>query len=209
MEAGVRVHTSAYENRLAKAEAAASARKLSWVALKSDLSNWLCYTSRRSRRITPNDAAPVGRNLYNDELMAYVCSAVAIVSFGALGLTYKLSDRLGCDKAQVNLALFLSAGAAALIWAAATGGLAALGRAAALGVAMGSISFCNITAFRQAAAKGRISTSWTVINLSLVIPVAASVFIWSEVPAPRHYLGFALILAAIALLGMDLERARE
>jgi drug/metabolite transporter (DMT)-like permease len=134
---------------------------------------------------------------------------LAIVVFGVLGLSYKLSDKLNCDQQQVNLFMFLSAGIAMLGWGLVTHRMGLAWQAVALGCAMGLICFTSVVAFRKAAAIGRLSTSWTVINLALIVPVMASIFIWKEHPEPKHWAGLGLTLLAIILLGIDIGRAGE
>ncbi len=141
--------------------------------------------------------------------MGYIYSIVAAVAFAMLGITYKLSDRRKCDGAQVNFFLLASAAVIVLVFAVTTGIRTLPRNAIALGVVDGILIFFGIYLFRRAVALGRISTSWTIINLGLVIPVLASVFLWHEIPHARHYAGFALTIVAIALLGIDAGRSGE
>ena len=141
--------------------------------------------------------------------MGYIYSIVAMTAYAVLGLSYKVSDRMKCDQSQVNFFLFLFAAGIVLIWGLVRGVTAAPGAAVILGLVDGVIVFASVLVFRRAAALGRISTSWTILNLSLVIPVIASVTFWHEVPSPRHYAGFALTLVAVGFLGMDAGREGE
>ena len=143
------------------------------------------------------------------QAIGYVYLFVSVVAFSGLGVTYKLADRLDCSKRQVNLFLYLAGGVVILLWGLQTGGLAAVPPAVAIGAAIGVASFFSVVTFRQAVALGRISTSWAALHLSLVIPVLASIVFWREMPEPRHYLGFLLTIAAIALLGIDIGRTRK
>jgi len=141
--------------------------------------------------------------------MPYLCMILAVIAFAVLGVTYKLSDRLACHKQQVNFFMFLTASVAVLAWGVLTRQLLLSERAVILGLVMGLICCGSVVAFRHAAALGRISTSWTVINLALVLPVLASILVWGEMPSPKHCVGLALTLAAIVLLGIDIGRAQE
>jgi len=141
--------------------------------------------------------------------VGYIYSIVAMTAYAVLGLSYKVSDRMKCDQSQVNFFLFLFAAGIVLIWGLVRGVTAAPGAAVILGLVDGVIVFASVLVFRRAAALGRISTSWTILNLSLVIPVIASVTFWHEVPSPRHYAGFALTLVAVGFLGMDAGREGE
>ena len=141
--------------------------------------------------------------------MGVFYAILAIVVFGVLGISYKLSDKLNCDQQQVNLFMFLSAGIATLVWGLLTHRMELAWQAVALGCVMGLICYISVVAFRKAAALGRISTSWTVINLALIVPVMASIFIWNEQPEPKHWAGLSLTLLAVVLLGIDIGRAGE
>lgn len=141
--------------------------------------------------------------------MGYVYAIVSTISFAVLATTYKLSDRLDCNKRQVNFFLFLTGAVIVFFVAHNYRVLVLLPSALGLGGILGAIGFINIMSFREAAARGRLSTSWPLISMSLVIPILASIFIWHETPTLRHYVGFVLILFAILLLVIDIKKASE
>ncbi len=141
--------------------------------------------------------------------MGYFYSILAAVAFAVLGVTYKLSDRLKCSQAQTNFFLFWSAATIVLVWGVVAGIRSLPIGAVSLGLVDGLLLFAAIVVFRKAVTLGRITTSWTIINLALIIPVIASLAFWGEAPSMRHYTGFAFTLAAIVLLGIDAGRAGE
>ncbi len=47
---------------------------------------------------------------------------------------------------------------------------------------------------------GKISTSWIVLNLAVLIPILASIFIWKEIPDIKKILGICLIPISFLLL---------
>lgn len=141
--------------------------------------------------------------------MALVYTVLAMVTFGGLGITYKIADRLKCDKPQTNFFLYFSAAVIQLIYTMVSGKLVLKPTTLAIGAVAGVISLICVVALRKAIAKGRISTSWTIINLSMIVPVIASVFIWKEIPMPRDYAGIAFTVIAITLLGVDIGRSGE
>lgn len=141
--------------------------------------------------------------------MGYFYAAVSAAALTILGISYKLSDRAGCDQRQVNF-FFLSFGAViAAAWAIVSRSLVWKPAAVCLGGGMGLAVFTAVVTFRGAAHKGRIAVSWTILNLSLVFPVAASILVWHEVPTAKHWIGLALTLGAIVLLGADMARSGE
>lgn len=48
---------------------------------------------------------------------------------------------------------------------------------------------------------GVLAVSWTVIGLSIVFPVVASILLWHERPTPKQWVGLALIPIAFACFG--------
>lgn len=81
--------------------------------------------------------------------------------------------------------------------------------AIACGAGMGLAAVVAVVIFREACAKGKLSTSWTILQLSLVIPALASVIFWHEMPTPRRWAGLGLVLVAIVLLGVDMGRKEQ
>lgn len=141
--------------------------------------------------------------------MGYLLAITSAVAFAVLGMSYKLSDKYGCDKKQVNFLLFFVGGLVLLVWASLNGKMVPQHNAMPYGILLGVLNVIAVIAFREVMAKGRISISWTVVNLALVIPVVASILIWKEAPHARHFIGMALIVAAIVLIGVDMGRSKE
>lgn len=141
--------------------------------------------------------------------MGYFYAAVSAAALTLLGVSYKLSDRMGCDQRQVNFFFLFFGAVMAAGWGIISRSLAWKPSAVFLGAGMGLAVFIAVVAFRAAAHKGRIAVSWTILNLSLVLPVAASILVWHEIPSPKHWIGLALTLGAIVLLGTDMARAGE
>ena len=50
---------------------------------------------------------------------------------------------------------------------------------------------------------GKVSTSWTILGLSLVIPTMASIIFWGERLTFTKGLGFVLVCISIILIGKD------
>jgi len=141
--------------------------------------------------------------------MGYVCLAIVVTCFSVLGISYKLSDRLDCDKRRTNFYLFLAGAVVLVPWLIVEGALPIRVEAIVFGLVYGAAQFLNVVCFREATARGRISTSWAVIQMALVIPVLGSILIWKEIPSTRHCLGLAAVVAAIVFLGADMGRSAE
>lgn len=132
-----------------------------------------------------------------------------MVAFAGFGITYKITEHLNCDKPQTNFFIYFSAAVITLIWVAASGRFVPTPNIIAIGAGSGLISFLVIIIVRKAVSKGRVSMAWTIVNLSLIVPVIVSAFIWKEIPQAKDYAGIALTIIAIALLGVDIGRSGE
>jgi uncharacterized membrane protein len=141
--------------------------------------------------------------------MGVIYLVISILAFGVLGVSYKLSGRLKCNSRQVNLSFFLISLVVMLVWVCASRNLVLVKPAIVLGSAMGLAAVIAVAVFREACAKGKLSTSWTILQLSLVVPALASVLYWHEMPSLRRWMGLGLVLVAIVLLGVDMGRKEE
>lgn len=137
--------------------------------------------------------------------MGYVYLLLAVACSALLGITYKLTDKYKCDKPLVNFFLFFTAGVVAAILLPFAKAPVTSEFTAGLAIALGLLGFINVSVFRYAVGKGKISTSWTIANLSLIIPVAASILFWHEIPTVKHLLGLLLVIGAILLIGKDIQ----
>jgi len=69
-----------------------------------------------------------------------------------------------------------------------------------LALAGGITIFISRLALLTALKYGKISSSWTAVNLSLVIPILASMIFWKEIPNLRQTIGLLMVPLAIILL---------
>lgn len=133
-----------------------------------------------------------------------------------IALILKVNERRGGDRILIAGANYLIASAIslALLWgkaggfAAASGGagwhVALPGRATlALGGVAGIIYVLGFLLLMAGIARLPLAVPVTVARLSVVLPVAVSIFLWRESPGLFQWLGIALGLAAIILFGMS------
>jgi len=141
--------------------------------------------------------------------LGYIYLLLAVACSAMLGVTYKLTDRHKCDKPLVNFFLFFTAAVVAGIMLPFAHSRVTSAFTAGLAVALGLFGFINVSVFRYAVGKGKISTSWTIANLSLIIPVAASIIFWHEIPTIKHLLGLLMVIGAILLIGKDIRSVEK
>jgi drug/metabolite transporter (DMT)-like permease len=71
-----------------------------------------------------------------------------------------------------------------------------------MGVLTGADYVISFLVLMAAIGKGPLALPVTVMRLSVVVPVVASIFLWNETPGFMRYGGIALGLAAIVFFGM-------
>ena len=134
---------------------------------------------------------------------------VALVSFAVLGVSYKIGERKKCDTRQVNFFLFFTAAVILCIWMLAGHTSWASPKLLGMGVFMAVMAVGCMTAFRASITKGRVSTTWTITSLSLIIPTIGAILFFNEKPTMFHMVGFVLIFLSIIFLGIDIARSGE
>lgn len=131
--------------------------------------------------------------------MLYLIATTLFMSLYAL--LYKVSSHRGCSPIGVNLILYLSAMVITAAYLFLTCSFTFNLKAALLGCANGVFMFVAVLAFFIVAIHGDLSTSWTIINLSIVIPIGASILLWKEIPNPYQIAGILLVIPSLMLFG--------
>ena len=126
--------------------------------------------------------------------------ALVLFFFTAAAMLYKAANQAGCRQvgtiAIERAAVLLFMGLYIIFFDSLhitprLTGLAAIG---------GTAIFFSRWALLLALITGKVSSSWTVVNLSVAIPTLASILIWKEIPDIKTITGLALVPAAIILL---------
>jgi drug/metabolite transporter (DMT)-like permease len=119
---------------------------------------------------------------------------------------YKLASTRDYDVDWVTVVSFICGTLLLLvIWAGRGGGVdwSSIG----LGVAFGFTSGIAKLAYFRSLPYGRVSVSWTIIQLAMLIPVLASALVWDERPTWWQGVAIAGAVGAVAWLG-DVELHR-
>ena len=144
--------------------------------------------------------------------MGYVFVLLSLFSYGALGICHKLAERRRCRPRLLSAMLMLSAFIGMNVLVVFSSGAAYSIPTPALGVALtcGTFALCALWAFQEGLKKGKISTSWLIINLSSAIPTLGSILIYHEPVNVRKLAILVLIFVAIVLIWKDgLEDLRK
>jgi drug/metabolite transporter (DMT)-like permease len=77
-------------------------------------------------------------------------------------------------------------------------------------ITCGCVALCALWAFQEGIKRGKIATSWLIINLSSIIPAIGSIFIYHEAINLKKIAIVGLIFIAIVLVWKDgLEDLRK
>ncbi len=125
---------------------------------------------------------------------------LVIFFFTAAAMLYKAANQAGCRQVGIivteRAAVIIFIGSFIFLLDKPHLSLELTGLAAVGGTAI----FFSRWALLLALTTGKISSSWTAVNLSVALPTAASIFIWKEIPDVKTIIGLALVPAAIILL---------
>ncbi len=125
---------------------------------------------------------------------------LVILFFTAAAMTYKAANQAGAKQVGTIIvertAVIILIGSFIFLFDSFHASPALTGFAAIGGTAI----FFSRWALLLALMTGKVSSSWTIVNLSVAIPTLASIFIWKEIPGFKTVIGLALVPAAIYLL---------
>ena len=126
---------------------------------------------------------------------------LSIVFNTLFAASYKHAVRRKCNLDAVNVWVYLGATVTVVAYILMKGKLPFHQHALLMGVVAGFMAFFSTLSFFYHMKFGQLSASWTVISLSIGIPIMASIFIWSEYPSSKQMVGLALIVVALTLFG--------
>ena len=112
----------------------------------------------------------------------------------------RFNQRLGADPEVAGFVQYATAAALAAVWWAATPGYAIRWEEAACGVVVGSMGVTGYFLFNSGMQMAGVSIMQSIGRLSIAIPVAASIWIWREVPTALQSWGLLLVAVAVPLL---------
>lgn len=136
---------------------------------------------------------------------------LAIACYLATSITMKVASLRGLDAIGVNLAVRISGTVLTLVLLFATGAnlhQPHLPAASLIALVSGVCTFFSGYMGLRALDLGSLNATWTVMRVSTVIPVLASIVVWGELQQAKSVrevilklLGVACLLGALVLLG--------
>jgi len=119
--------------------------------------------------------------------------------------TYKLAHKQKCNLRMMNLwyrFLQFMISTVIVVFAFCQGirfNTASFG----LGFTSGLLMSIGVISMLYAVQSNRLSTSWAIIRLSLVIPVSTAILFWGETPTWKEILGLVLAVGAMILVTLE------
>ncbi|MCM8816717.1 MAG: EamA family transporter [Candidatus Omnitrophica bacterium] len=127
----------------------------------------------------------------------------SVVFYTIAALLYKHANQLGCDRISLILSERIFAVFFMLLYMTFFDTFKTSMGLTLIASVGGVTIFLSRLALLASLKYGKISSSWTAVNLSVVIPIIASIFFWKEIPNIRQMLGLILVPLAIFLLQED------
>jgi uncharacterized membrane protein len=125
---------------------------------------------------------------------------LSVLFFSIAALIYKQSNHLNCDRISIAVSERISAVVLMIIYVFLAGSFHPTPVVTLVASAGGITIFISRVALLASLKYGKISSSWTAVSLSVVIPTMASAIFWKEIPSGKQITGLILIPVAIFLL---------
>ncbi len=133
--------------------------------------------------------------------MNLIYAIVNIVASACFSCGYKLASQRGCRAPSVHLSMYLTAVVAALLMALLRGGFNFDFRVMLLGLTCGMSMFVAMRSFFVAMQQGGLAVGWTCVNMSVALPLFASMLFWHETPGSWQIVGLLLLIPCLLCFG--------
>ncbi len=141
--------------------------------------------------------------------LGHLFLGMALLALGLIGIFHKIADQYRCRPRAISVSIFFWAGLFTVVYIIATGKTALVGETPGklylVAGVCGFLAAAAILAFQAGLryGKGKIATSWVVINLSTALPTILSIAIYKEAVSPWKIVGLILVVVAVLLLWKD------
>jgi len=125
---------------------------------------------------------------------------LSVIFFSIAALIYKQSNHLNCDRISIVVSERISAVILMSLYILHAGSFHPTPSITLVAFAGGTTIFISRVALLASLKYGKISSSWTAVSLSVVIPTMASAIFWKEMPSGKQIIGLILVPVAIFLL---------
>jgi multidrug transporter EmrE-like cation transporter len=137
--------------------------------------------------------------------LGYLLLFTSILAFGMLGIFHKVADHPECRPKMTALLLHFWGGVLAVIYTVSfdARGLEIPKSVLVIGSCTGLVASLTLFVFQTALKYGKISTSWLIINMTAVVPVLISLFVFNENLNSKKTMAIVLVFAAMVMLWLD------
>ena len=123
------------------------------------------------------------------------------IIFGGIGsIFYKLAEEKMCNRLWTNTISRLTMIFLISLYIIYKGSFHFNLKLLGVGLLGGISVFFGRWLFMRALRYGKVSVSWVILSLAVLIPILASIFIWKEIPDAKKILGICLIPISFILL---------
>lgn len=130
--------------------------------------------------------------------------ALAVLFGTIVGVVYKGATQAGCRRLPFLMVERIVIVAIMALYSLRGTGFDFSPTVALVSLIAGSSIFCSRWLLLKALTYGKVGLSWTILNLSVILPVLFSILIWNETPSIQQ--AFGLILTPLSIIFMR-ERA--
>ena len=125
---------------------------------------------------------------------------ISIVLFSGAALLYRHANHLHFNRLSIIVSERISAVILMAFYMVFFDTLNITAATTLLAFAGGVTIFISRLALLTSLKYGKISSSWTAVNLSVIIPLLVSMIVWKETPNLRQTIGLLMVPLAIILL---------
>ncbi|MCX7705622.1 MAG: EamA family transporter [bacterium] len=128
---------------------------------------------------------------------------LSVIFYTIAALAYKHANQVGCDRISLIFSERIAAVFLMLFYLFLFDTFRPSAQVTLLAFVGGITIFLSRLTLLISLKYGKISSSWTAVNLSVIVPVIASIFFWKEKPDAKQTIGLILVPLAIFLLQED------
>jgi drug/metabolite transporter (DMT)-like permease len=122
---------------------------------------------------------------------------------------YKIAERSNCEPSKIGVTYFSIATILGLIYSLFTHSMTFNYKVILISIVCGLATSCAVYSFLLLIKVSKFGTSTIITNLSFLVPVMVSIFIFNEKPVFTVYISFALIVLTFYLLAETSKEKSE
>lgn len=143
---------------------------------------------------------PLIGSMGSGEVSGMIYLILHVIAATLFGLCYKIAERKNdCNTHSVHLAMYITSMGISIPIALFYEGLVLDPRLIGLGIAGGVCLLVAMRTFFAAMTQGGLAIGWTMVQMAVVVPISASIWIWGERPGVYQITGMFLMVPCLML----------